>query len=441
MIGRFPWDPFPQGEPAPRGDDPLLAAIYRGAVEGADAYRAVRSAVRREAGVLRVGNRFVPDGRYREVAFVALGHAAISMALAVLHVFGDRVTQGFVAGPEDPPAAVPFRSEKVGDGWGGDAGAPQVVEATREIVAGLRASDLFLLLVSPGALRALLLPPPGLDRNAFAMLLREMHERGASATDVAGVARVLGSGGVGGRLLPAGVAADIQCLLVDRGDGPVTVGGGPTFPVTAAERARARAALEGTGLLSTLPATAVGPLSAAVPAPLALARRPVVVASPADGLRSAGDAAFDKGWSGRVGTLGLNERAPTAVERFVGSVEKVVTAERLGEGTRSKGIVVFATATLDLPEGVPELPACEEFLARAGPALRRREMSVGLFRTSGPTGSPPDFAGGVVGASAEPTGRAAREAVRPIRMPAGITDVGLLVAALVPAPSAGRAPR
>ena len=436
MIGRFPWDPFPQGEPAPSGDDPLLAAIYRGAVEGADAYRAVRSAVRREGGVLRVGNRFVPDGRYREVAFVALGHAANSMALAVLHVFGDRVTQGFVAGPEEPPAAVPFRAETIGDGWGGDDAAPKVVEAAREIAKGLKESDLLLLLVSPGALRALLVPPPGIDRRGFSELLRELHRQGTSGADVAEVARVLGAGGVGGRLLPTGTPADVQCLIVDRGDGPVAVGGGPTFPVTDAERLHARATLERTGLLARLRLNDLDrPGDGRSPSE----HRPVVVAAPADGLRSSADVAVDKGWTARVGVLGLNERPATAAERFVASVESVLASERLAPGGRSKGFVVFATTTLDLPEGVAERPACEEFLARVRGTLRRREMSVGLFRTSGPTGPKPDFAGGAVGTPGEPGSAARAEIARPIRMRSGITDVGLVVAAVVPTGAGGGA--
>ncbi len=63
MIGAFPWDPFPPGEPDPKGPDPIHALAFRAAVTAADAYHAVRLALRREGGTLRVGNRFVPDGR------------------------------------------------------------------------------------------------------------------------------------------------------------------------------------------------------------------------------------------------------------------------------------------------------------------------------------------------------------------------------------------
>jgi glycerate-2-kinase len=444
VIGRFPWDPFPAGAPPPTGDDPLLATIYRGAIEGGDAYRAVRAAVRREGGVLRVGNRFVPDGRYREIAFVALGHAASSMALAALHVFGDRLTQGFVAGPEAPPDVLPFRSTTVDDGWGADEAAAEVVAATREIAAGLRASDLLLLLVSPGALRALLLPPAGLPEPDFAGLLRELHAQGVRGVDVEEVARVLGTGGVGGRLLPAGgTAADVQVLLVDRGDGPVTVGGGPTFPVTDRERGQARATLAYAGALDRLPSSARAGLQAAGPTPGPPERRPVVIASPADALRASGDAAFDKGWTARVGVLGLNERPEAAADRFVSTVEEVLTSSRPGREARSKGLVVLATSTLDVPEGVPEGPACEAFLKRARAGLRRREMSLGVFRTGGPLGPGSEFAGGAVGAPGDRDATGSGDAVRPIRVPRGITDVGLVIAAVLPASPDGsrRRPR
>ena len=442
MIGQFPWDPFPHDEPEPVGEDPLLAAVYRGAVEGSDAYRAVRSAVRRDSGVLRVGNRFVPEGRYREVAFVALGHAANSMALAVLHVFGDRLTQGFVAGPETPPASVPFRSVTVPDGWGGDVAAPKVVEAAREIAGGLKASDLFLLLVSPGALRSLLVPPPGVDRKEFADLLAGLHAQGVSGRDVSAVARVLGTGGVGGRLLPTETAADVQCLLVDHGDGPVVLGGGPTFPVSDRERAEVRATLERAGVLDRLPTTALTSLGrplAEGPAPPA--RRPVVVSAPEDAVRGAGDAAFRKGWTARVGELGLAAPPGAAAERFVVKAEGVLAVERPGEGLRTKGLMVFASTTLDLPEGVVERPACETFLATASGLLRHREMGIGALRTAGPTGPAPPFAGGVVGASTDPATRTPADRIRPIRMRAGITDVGILLVATVPASAGATGPR
>ncbi len=430
MIGRFPWEPFSPGEPDPGGPDPLAGALYRAAVQAADAYRSVRLAVRRESGVLRVGNRFVPDARYREVAFVSLGRAAVSMAFAALHVFGDRLTQGFVAGPDPLPPEIPFRAARVGDGWGGSDAAPTVVGAVREIASGLRASDLLLLLVSPGSVRALLEPPAGFTSVEFAGWLSELYDAGATAREVSEAARVLGTGGVGGRLLPAGVAADVQVLLVDRGDGPRLLGGGPTFATNADERARTRAALERLGRFERLPSGALAAVRAAPSVEAALpAWRPVVVANPSDALRAAGDRAFDKGWTVRVGFLELAERPTVAADRLVAKAEEVVSAERAGGG--SKGTVVLGASTLDVPEGVPEGPACEAFVDRASAGLRRREMSVAVLRTAG--AGPNGLAGAVVGALGDPEAGAPPGARRGLRMREGITDVGAIVAALVPA--------
>ncbi|MFI5413695.1 MAG: DUF4147 domain-containing protein, partial [Candidatus Lutacidiplasmatales archaeon] len=156
MIGQFPWDPFPpSGEPDPKGPDPVQTIAFRAAVTAADAYRSVRLALRREGGALRVGNRFVTDGRYRQVAFLALGNAANSMALGALHAVGDRLTQGFLAGPEPVVPELPFRGIRVPPGWGGAREAAEAIAASTELAAGLSEQDLLLVLLSAGAVRSM----------------------------------------------------------------------------------------------------------------------------------------------------------------------------------------------------------------------------------------------------------------------------------------------
>ena len=133
MSSRFPWEPFPTEEASPRGPDPVPRRAVQAAVTAADAYRSLRAALGREDGVLRVGNRFVPDRRYRQVAFVAVGSAANSMALAALHAIGDRLTQGYVAGPEPVADEIPFRGEIVPPGLPGFPGAEGIVRAAEEM--------------------------------------------------------------------------------------------------------------------------------------------------------------------------------------------------------------------------------------------------------------------------------------------------------------------
>jgi len=445
VIGQFPWDPFPPaGEPDPRGPDPVQAIAFRAAVTSADAYRSVRLALRREGGAMRVGNRFVTDGRYRQVAFLAFGNAANSMALAALHAVGDRLTQGFLAGPDPVPAEIPFRSTLVPPGWGGAPASEALVASAAELAGGLSEQDLLLVLLSGGAVRSLARPPSGMTEDEFGNFLREAYARGATGGEVGLLLRVLGEGAVGGRLAQVIPHADVATLIVDRGDGSGRLGGGPMHPVRPAERDECRALLERLGLTESLPSAVHEGLRAGTGSPMALPERiarPVVVASPADALKSAADAVFDKGWTSRLAFLALKDPPSTAADRFLARSEDLVLAEGLSVESRTKGLGAFAMTTLGLPEGIDEGPALSEFLTRAMVDLRRREMSVGLFRTAGAIGASEYPAGAVVGA---PTDR--EVVVRPgrarvVAMRRGITDVGMLAVALLPTPEAkSRAP-
>ena len=439
MIGQFPWDPFPPGEPDPKGPDPVHGIAYRAAVTAADAYRSVRLALRREAGTLRLGNRFVADGRYREIAFLAFGGAANSMALAALHAIGDRLTQGFLAGPDEIPPELPFRGVPIAPGLASPPESEEVVRAALEIAEGLTEQDLLLVLLSAGAIRALARPPPGVSPEELASLFSRSLEAGATGREVDLLGRVIADGMVGGRLAAAVRRADVATFLVDRGDGPTVLGGGPMHPVSPAERTEARAALERLGLYAELSGPMkdrLTPGAAGVgPAGGRTLPRPVVVAAPSDALRAAADAVFDKGWTSRLAFLEIRDTPEAGADRFLARSEELVVAERLTPDSRTKGVGTFAMTTLGLPEGVDEGPALGAFLARARAGLRRREMSVGLFRTVGPVGSAEYPAGAVVGASTDPDAAVRPDRARALRMRRGITDVGLLAVSLSRLPS------
>ena len=438
MIGQFPWDPFPpSGEPDPKGPDPLHAIAFRAAVTSADAYHSVRLALRRESGALRVGNRFVTDGRYRQVAFLAFGNAANSMALGALHAIGDRLTQGFLAGPEPVAQEIPFRGVSVPPGWGGAREAQEAVAAATELSGELTEQDLLLVLLSGGAVRSLLCPPAGWSADEFGTFLSETYQRGATGAEVELLARVLGDGAVGGRLARSIPRADVATLIVDRGDGARLLGGGPMHSVGPTERVECQRVLERLEIPPTTapPSGGVGPtgtaLDSGVPDRIA---RPVVVASPGDALKAAADALFEKGWTSRLAFLALREPPAAAAGRFLSRAGELLAAEGLTVDSRTKGIGAFATTTLGLPEGIDEGPAFGEFVRASQAGLRRREMSVGLFRTAGAIGAPEFPAGAVVGAATDPEIRVPANRARVVRMRRGITDVGMLAVALFPTP-------
>jgi glycerate-2-kinase len=439
VIGPFPWDPFPpSGEPDPKGPDPVQAIAFRAAVTSADAYRSVRLALRREGGTLRVGNRFVSDARYRQVAFLAFGNAANSMALAALHAVGDRLTQGFLAGPEPILAEIPFRGIQVAPGWGGAPEAESVVAAATELAGDLSEQDLLLILLSAGAVRSLLRPPAGMSVTEFGTFLREAHRRGASGAEVGLLSRVLGEGAVAGRLARVDTHADIATFVIDRGDGARLLGGGPMHPLGPNERAEGAQVLARIGLSAVQSPSVERIVGSTEPAPLLPARvsRAVVVANPGDALKAAADAVFDKGWTSRLAALALPGGPADAAAQFLSRADDLYVAEGLTTESRTKGVGAFAMTTLGLPEGIDEGPALGEFLSAARDGLRRREMSVGLFRTAGPIGAPEYPAGAVVGAPTETEQAVRTDRARVVAMRRGITDVGFLAVALVPAPLA-----
>lgn len=435
MIGQFPWDPFPEQVALPKGPDPIHAVTYQAAVSAADAYRGVRETLRVETDMLRVGNRFVPLARYRDVAFVSLGVAAGSMALAALHTLGDALTAGFVAGPLPSMEEVPFQRIEIPLGLAGARRAEEVVRGIEEIADAMHDEQLFVLLLSPGALAALALPPAGVTAEEFQGILHRAWTMGATGHEVDRIARTLGEGGVGGGVRRLCRNADIATFVADRGEGAVLLGGGPVHPVTSIERQEVRELLSRLGLIDSLPpsvAARLAPGGEATDASAPPVHRPVYVARPTDALEGAGNDLFDRKWRVRLGMLSVSAPPEEAADRFVARVEEILDREPDPSFDKSYGIAVLAATDLGQPEGVDDGPAQARFLQRAEGLLRRRYVSVGLYRTAGPLG-PSKFPGGaVVGFPMNVDYPRTPGRARAIPMEAGVTEVGSVAVALLP---------
>ncbi|MCI4326579.1 MAG: DUF4147 domain-containing protein [Thermoplasmata archaeon] len=430
MFDRSPANPFPGPTPEGKGADAMHATAFRAAVEGADAYHGVRSALRRDGPTVRLGNRFAPIARFREIAFVSVGNAAISAAYGAHDALGSAITQGYMAGPNPVPPEIPFRGTVVPPGRPGRAGADAALADILELAAGLGEKDLLVLLVTPGAVVTLAAPPPGFDGPAWSEWLSSLSAAGASSAEVAVVVRALGRGGVGGRVAAAASAAEVLPLVVDRGEGGVRVGGGPSVAVSPTERAEARATLERLGRLAGLPAEARATLAPDPSLPRSISRklhRPVAVAGPSEALRSAGDAITTRGYTSRLAAMTIGGNAPTAAADFVDRADGVVASALGGGAPKSKGVVVFAPSTLNVPEGDDERTQFVAFAAAASARIRRRGMTVGVYQT-GALPEPKGAAGVVVDAA----GSAGPAVPRPLAMRPGITDVGCLLVAVAP---------
>lgn len=438
MATRFPGEPFsPDRMPDPAADpgetDPIFATIYRSAVTGADAYQATRTAVRRTGETLRLGNRFVRFSRYREIAFLALGGAAISQALAVSAALGDSLTQGFVVAPDPLPPEVPFRHRQTPTGLPGDA---TTCHEAFELVQGLGEKDLLLLLLSAGSLGYLATAPDGVPTDEWVGWLGRLAAAGATGRELGRIARVTGGGAVGGRLAAAS-RADVVALVVDRGDGADLIGGGPTLPVTRSERVAARAVigrLPGLAPASAALRRTLDPATDPVDGRPGAGVRPVAVTAPADALREIGDAVAQKRWRPILAELNLDAPPEAAADRLLARAEEVragAAAEPTDRARPSHGVIAFAATTLSTLEGVDDRPAMVRFLRRVAERLPRRDATVGILRTVGAADGA-DAPGGVVGASRGAVGRTGPP-IRPLRMRPGITDVGEIAAVVLPA--------
>ncbi len=395
-MDRSPSFPFSVDEKTPKGDpsEALPRKAFRGAITVADAYQATRSAIRIEGGVLRIGNRFVPVDRYREIAFVAAGNASVSQALAVVHALGKRLTQGLLMNPEAAPPEIPFRTCEVPRG---PPGAPAAVEAGRlvlELAGGLGPNDLLIPLLSGGAIATMAIPPPERGPADPPRFFGALRAAGATAREVALATAVSFGGAVDGGLAEAVRGAEVQPIIIDRGDGGGLVGGSPTRRLTPTERteaagALARAAAVTPGAVDPAPA---GLRVERLPLPPSVGR-PVVVAAPDDALRGAADAVGEKRYLPRLARRAFPGDPETVAAAFTDRLDELLREEAgaLRSADR-EGLVAFGTATFEVPEGIDERPAIRRFLAEARPRLRHRGALVGAFATSGgrPPATPPE---------------------------------------------------
>ncbi len=415
--------PASGGSPTPEAD-----RAYRGAVSGADAYRCTRAAVRIERGVLRVGNRFVPADRYREIGFLAIGRAAISQGYALVDALGDSLTQGFLAGPDEVPSAIPFQHRRVADGRLGTPEAGAVSAAALELAAGLGPKDLLIVALSPGALAPLAEPPPGMGAPAYREFLAAARRAGASGSAIEELVRTTAGGSVAGRLAAAG-PAELLTVVVDRSGSPEQCGGGPTRALDPPERERSRAALVQAGLWERAPPEIRAALDRGGALVARSGPRPIAVTGPADALQGSGDSLSDAKWWSRLGALSIPGGPLEVAEAFHARFEEVLRGVPKSREAR-KGIAVFAASPLDCPDGEGE----GEALARLLPALRAKtqhpELRLAVFRTAG--ARPGDV--GLGGAEADAPSEGARPIEAYLAGRPGVTDVGPVLMALRPEP-------
>jgi glycerate-2-kinase len=423
---------------------------FRTAIEGADAYRAVRAGLRLHDEILRVGNRFVSIDRFREIAYIALGNASASMAFAAQEMLGERLTQGLSAGAVAPPEMLQFQHIQVPDPWPGSPPAESARASAIELAGGLRSGDLLLVLLSPGAFSITAGPPAGWEPSEWRRLLQGITE-GYRPVDAVRVARLLGTGVVGGRLGAAVPEATVATLVVDRGEGAEWIGGGPTIPPGPEEFRSVQR------LLAESPAAAaLHPLDLSVGPNV---QRPVVVTGPADALEAAGNLLAGQGWISRLVSLHLAGSPEQVATDFVQGMERLrreQTAPPVGSAAdpeesevrspafmlgattmtpavrpKSRGLAVFAGVSFGAVEGGERSGELTAFLRAAASQTMRRETYIGALRTAGGIPGRGEGAGLWMGRRSG-TDPSTEPAIELFRIGGGFTDVGTILVGFVP---------
>jgi glycerate-2-kinase len=215
----------------------ILVHLYRAAVAAVDPAALISEALgRRGAGVFvrSVSSRarrefvFAPS----RVAVLAVGKAAVPMAVAAHTVLGSRIDEMLVVAPQDahfrglPPSArtIPARHPLP------DAGSLLAGETALSLARSLGKDDLCVVLLSGGGSSLLCAPAPGISLEDKSKTSALLLAAGAPIADVNAVRAAL-SRVKGGRLAAAAGAADVVTLVLsDLGDaGWHLVASGPTL--------------------------------------------------------------------------------------------------------------------------------------------------------------------------------------------------------------------
>ncbi len=205
--------------------------VFRKALDAVDPYGAVKTHVRREGHVLRVGDRSYDLRAIERILVVGAGKASSRMALAIEELLGDRLTDGLVIvkyGHVDPLRIVRLREagHPVPD-QAGLEGAREILE----LVTSARKDDLVLCLISGGGSSLMPLPSPGIDLDAKRETTEVLLACGATIHETNAVRKHISALKGGGLARAAAPARVVSLILSDViGDDLDVIASGPTVP-------------------------------------------------------------------------------------------------------------------------------------------------------------------------------------------------------------------
>jgi len=206
-------------------------SIFYAGIEAVDPFKAVKRYVKKEEGLLKIGEKNYRLDEIRHIFVVGLGKAGVPMARAVEEILGDKITEGIVVvkyghGGELRKVKVLESSHPIPDEKG--------LEAAERIISLLQKTkkdDLVICLISGGG--SALLPAPVKrvsleDKQKVTQLLLDC---GASIEEINTIRKHL-SRTKGGQLARLAFPARLHSLILSDvvGDRLDTIASGPTVP-------------------------------------------------------------------------------------------------------------------------------------------------------------------------------------------------------------------
>ena len=215
-----------------RGED--ICRILAAAIRGADAGKAIRRHVHREADILVVDRSHFDLNVYHHILVIGAGKASVPMAKSICELVGNRLTSGLLITKDGYRSSLNSQLENKVQIIEGSHPIPEqrnIVATSKltSLVTGLSSKDLVIFLLSGGASSLLMSPSSGISLQDIQRTTSLLLNCGASIAEINTIRKHLDAikgGGLAKLLAPATVTSLILSDVL--GNQIDMIGSGPT---------------------------------------------------------------------------------------------------------------------------------------------------------------------------------------------------------------------
>lgn len=206
-----------------------IRAILRAALDGAEPWQCVTSAISVVADILQIGGQVFRLSEVGKIKVVAFGKAAPAMAAGVWDVLGERIDEGIVISKFAAERELPGFEYITGGHPVPNENSLKAAARVFEVVSNLSANDLVIYLISGGGSALITSPIAGINLTDFQALTGMLLGCGAKIDEINTLRRVLDEVKGGGLAKVASPAQQVSLILSDVIGSPLEgIASGPT---------------------------------------------------------------------------------------------------------------------------------------------------------------------------------------------------------------------